>query len=86
MKYISMFVLVIVSLLFVSLQAFAQAAGAPASGIGAIWEWIVSNWGLLATVLLGLSESLALIPGCASNSILQLILNVLKALAPKKTP
>ena len=39
---------------------------------------------IILAILLGVSESLAVIPVVKSNSIYQLIVNVLKALAPKK--
>lgn len=47
-------------------------------------EFIQANWAIIASVLLGISELLALIPAFKSNSILQLILNAVKSLlAPK---
>lgn len=47
-------------------------------------SWIVANWGIVASVLLAISEGLALVPGIQSNSIFQLIFNGLKAIvAPK---
>ena len=36
------------------------------------------------SVALALSEALGMIPGLKSNSILQLVINVLKAIVPKK--
>lgn len=38
---------------------------------------------LILSILLAVSEGLALIPQVKSNSIFQLVLNVLKSLAPK---
>ena len=43
----------------------------------------MSNLALYLAVALGISESLALIPGLKSNSILQLVVNVLKGIAGK---
>lgn len=39
---------------------------------------------LYLAVALGISESLALVPALKANSILQLVVNVLKAIVPKK--
>ncbi len=39
---------------------------------------------LVLTVLLGVSESLALIPNIKANSIFQLVVGILKALLGKK--
>ena len=47
-------------------------------------EWIQTNWGLLATILLAISELLAVLPFFKSNSIAQLILNTIKSLLGKK--
>jgi len=44
--------------------------------------WIQENWALVITVLFGLSEVLALIPGINSNSVFQLIYNFLKTMKP----
>ena len=41
-------------------------------------------FGIVVTVLLGISEALAAIPAIKANSIYQLIVNILKALAGKK--
>jgi hypothetical protein len=41
-------------------------------------------FGITVTVLLGISEALAVIPFIKANSIYQLLLNILKALAGKK--
>lgn len=45
--------------------------------------WLQANWGLIVTVLFGLSEVLALVPGIKSNSVFQLIYNFLKQLQVK---
>lgn len=45
--------------------------------------WLVANWGLIATVLLGISEALALIPGIQANSILTGLINFLKSIGTK---
>jgi hypothetical protein len=42
--------------------------------------WISTNWGLIVSVLFGVSEALALIPGIKSNSVFTLIYNGLKFL------
>lgn len=39
---------------------------------------IISEYGIYVLVLLGVSESLALMPFLKANSVLQLVLNVLK--------
>lgn len=49
-------------------------------------SWLVANWALIVSVLLGLSEVLALIPGIQSNSVFQLIANVIKSLGTKALP
>jgi hypothetical protein len=48
--------------------------------------WMQTNWPVIVSVLLGLSEVLALIPGIKANSVFQLIVNGLKAIAPKSEP
>lgn len=45
--------------------------------------WLLANWSLIATVLLGISEALALIPGLDSKGILAGIINFLKGLGVK---
>lgn len=49
-------------------------------------DWIIQNWGLILGVLFGLSEALALIPGIKSNSVFQLVYNLLKSLTGPKQP
>lgn len=46
--------------------------------------WIMANWGMVASVLLGISEALALIPALNSNSILTAIINALKGIGVKQ--
>lgn len=47
-------------------------------------EFIKENWALIATVLLAVSELLAVVPAIKANSIAQLVLNAVKAIfAPK---
>lgn len=41
-------------------------------------------FGIIVTVLLGISEALAAIPAIKANSIYQLIVNILKAISGKK--
>ncbi len=48
--------------------------------------WLQEHLVLILAVALGVSESLALIPVVKSNSIFQLVVNVLKALVPKNDP
>lgn len=45
--------------------------------------WILANWGLIATILLGISEALALIPGLDSKGIIAGLINFLKGLGVK---
>lgn len=45
--------------------------------------WIMANWSFVATVLLGISEVLALIPSLQANSVLQSIINFFKGLGVK---
>lgn len=52
----------------------------------AILQWLQSNWGMVATVLFGISEALALIPGIQSNSVFQLIFNFLKSIVGQNQP
>lgn len=49
-----------------------------------IVQSVLTNSGLVLAVLLGVSESLALIPQVKSNSIFQLVSNVLKTLTGKQ--
>lgn len=44
---------------------------------------IISNWGVIATALLAISEVLALIPSIKANSVFQLIVNWLKSITSK---
>ena len=44
-----------------------------------IMSFLSANWGVIASVLLGLSELLALIPGIKSNSIFELVFNWLQS-------
>jgi hypothetical protein len=46
-------------------------------------SWIMANWAFIATVLLGISEALALIPGLQANSVLEAIINFFKGLGVK---
>lgn len=46
-------------------------------------QLIQDNWGIIATALFGLSEVVALIPGIKSNSVFQLIYNLIKSAAGK---
>lgn len=45
--------------------------------------YIIANWAMIASVLLGVSEALALIPGIKSNSVFQLIYNFIKSIVSK---
>jgi hypothetical protein len=47
-------------------------------------QWGLDNWGLIATVLFGISEALSLIPWFKSNGVFQFIFELLKKFAPKK--
>lgn len=57
--------LLIISLVLFPVLVLAQAAPAPtvpnSSGLTGLIAWLEANWGLIASVLLGISESLALI-------------------------
>lgn len=48
--------------------------------------WLSANITMVLAVLLGVSESLALIPGVQANSIFQLIIGFLKAVVSPTTP
>ena len=48
----------------------------------AVIDFVVNNWGLIATVLFLISEILAQIPSVKSNSIFQLIVGLLKPKTP----
>jgi len=45
-------------------------------------KWIIFNWESIATYLLIASESLALIPKIKSNSVFQVITNLLRFKKP----
>ena len=47
-------------------------------------SFVTENWQALVVVLLAISEFLSLMPGLKSNSILQLVMNVLESLSPEK--
>lgn len=49
-------------------------------------QWLIDNWAMIVAVLFGISEAIALVPGIQSNSVFQLIFNVIKSLAGKGTP
>lgn len=49
-------------------------------------QWLIDNWAMVVAVLFGVSEALALLPWFQSNSVFQLIFNVIKSLAGKGTP
>lgn len=46
-------------------------------------QTIINNWTLIATVLLGVSESLALIPAVAANGIVDAVIKFLRLLVKK---
>lgn len=48
-----------------------------------VYQWLMANYGLVLAVLLGISESLALIPQLKANGVLDWLIKTLKALAPK---
>ncbi len=48
--------------------------------------WITANWGLIATVLLGISETLSLIPALHSNGLIQGLINFLKSVGAQPPP
>lgn len=45
--------------------------------------WLTAHWAMIMSVLFGISEALANIPGVKANSVFQAIWNVLKALKPQ---
>lgn len=49
-------------------------------------DFIKENWAVIASILFGLSELLALIPAVKSNSVLQLIVNTVKGLLSPTKP
>lgn len=48
--------------------------------------WLSANWGLIVSILFGLSEVLAQIPAVKANSVFQLIVNLLKSAKDSATP
>lgn len=49
--------------------------------------WVQANWmAVLAAVYVVLNEAVALAPGLKSNSLVQLVLNVLKSVLPSTQP
>lgn len=46
-------------------------------------QWFVQNWGLVATILLSVSEVLALVPALKSNGIIDGLVKTLKSLGVK---
>lgn len=51
-----------------------------------LMTWLQQNIAMVLAVLLGLSESLALIPSIKANSIFQMIYNFLKSASEIGTP
>lgn len=51
--------------------------------MAAIYQWVLANWGMIASVLWGISEALALIPGVKANSVFQAIYNFLAGIVAK---
>lgn len=49
-------------------------------------QFVQANAVLILSILLGLSETLALIPAIKSNSVFQLVYEFIKKLAPPKVP
>lgn len=45
--------------------------------------WLAQNWALIATILLSVSETLALVPALKSNGIIDGIVKTLKSLGVK---
>ena len=60
-----------------------EVAEVPAPVEKGVWEYVTVNWGAIATVLFLISELLAAIPGLKSNSIFQIIQNLLRSKATK---
>jgi hypothetical protein len=54
--------------------------------MAAFIAWVSANYPVIITVLFGLSETLALIPSVKSNSVFQLVVNVIKTLKEKLVP
>lgn len=48
-------------------------------------QFIQENWGLIATALLAISEVLGAVPSIKSNSVYQLLVELVKKLSPKKS-
>jgi hypothetical protein len=48
--------------------------------------WIQEHWGLVFGVLFAVDNLLAAMPNVASNSVFQLIANLIAALGPKPPP
>jgi hypothetical protein len=48
-------------------------------------QFIQENWGAIAAALLAVSEVLAAIPAIKSNSVFQLLVELVKKLSPKKS-
>lgn len=46
--------------------------------------WLTANWAFIATILLGISEMLSLIPALKSNGIVQGVINFLKSIGAKE--
>lgn len=47
-------------------------------------QTLVENYGVIAAALLAVSEALALIPSVKANSLFQVLVSLVKKLAPKK--
>jgi hypothetical protein len=68
-------------------QTVAPAAGTTvnASALGSVFGWFETNWGLVATILLGVSESLSLLfPSTTGfGGILASLIGFLKTIGTK---
>lgn len=58
--------IILVLVFLFPVMLLAQAAPVPPvvvapTGVSSVFQWLVANYGMIATVLLGISESLALI-------------------------
>lgn len=50
------------------------------------WQWLVNNWAMIASVSLGISEAMSLIPGIGANGIVQFVVMALKWLVARAEP
>jgi hypothetical protein len=83
---VMVFAICVLSLGGAGMALAADVATAPAAAGGSMLDIIFANKSVILAALLAVSEALALIPGIKANSVFQLVVNGLGAMASQGTP